>query len=476
MSLSHTSLKYFILFFSNAILCCKLTAQCIIQNGPPPSNQIFNTGSNGSGDKLPASLPDLNWQVAIDSINGNYMPATVMGNLPPDYFASTWQDCTWISINQSGMHSGDHTFFYKMNFDLPCFTPCGKSYNEEGSFCLSLDLLADNSIYEIYVNDVPQSSTLGDVIPVTDPFHAVGENIKGMVTVSLCHNWKAGNNSIVIEVASSGPETGILIQASSVFPDHVSAYIDDSICEGHAYRLGNEDISTGGYTFRTLQTSSGCDSMVALNLYIKPKITSSVTQSVCQGQTYLGYSVAGNYTDTFTAATGCDSIRTLHLAVVSKPDPKLEPSASYCENDSRILSPGDFLSYLWQDGSAGNRYIVRTPGVYTVTIANACGSTTKSTTVAQKPCAIVFPTAFTPNGDGRNDYFKVLTGYLFEEYKLVIYNRWGQVIFETADPKKGWDGTYNGRMQPSGDNFIWSCRFKRAGVISNMNGYVILIR
>ncbi|WP_158638441.1 gliding motility-associated C-terminal domain-containing protein [Panacibacter ginsenosidivorans] len=446
-----------------------------MQTGLPPSNQIFNTASNGLGGRLAANTEDHNWHVTTDSINGVYAPAIVMGNLPPDYYISIWHDCTWISINQSGAHSHDHLYFYKMNFDLPCFTPCGKSYNEEGTFCLSLDLLADNSIYEIYVNGIAQSGNLGGIIPVNDPYHAVSEDIKGKVSVSLCHNWKAGNNSIVVAVASSAPETGILIQASSVLPDNVSNYITDSICEGHSFRLGNENITQKGYTFRTIKTSGGCDSTIVLNLSLKPKAISSVDQSICEGQSYLGHSVAGTYTDTFAAANGCDSIRTLHLSVVSKPDPQIEMTATYCEGDSLILLPGNFLSYLWQDGSTENYYTVKTPGLYSVTVANACGTTTKSTTVSSKACQIVFPSAFTPNKDGKNDYFKVLTHYTFDEYDLVVYNRWGQKVFETKDASKGWDGTFNGKLQSSGSDFIWYCKFKRSGVATEMKGYVVLI-
>jgi len=343
-------MKYLVICFSSLLFYSNLSAQCAVQTGLPPSNQIFNTASNGLGGRLPANSQDHNWQVTTDSINGTYTPAIVMGNLPPDYYVSIWHDCTWISLDQSGAHFHDHLFFYKMNFDLPCFTPCGKSYNDEGTFCLSLDLLADNSIYEIYVNSVPQSANLDGIIPVNDPYHAVGEDIKGKVSVSLCHNWKAGNNSIVVAVASSAPETGILIQASSVFPDNVSTYLQDSICEGQSYRLGNENITQKGYTFRTIQTSTGCDSTVVLNLTIKPKATSSFDQSICEGQSYLGHSVAGTYTDTFVATSGCDSIRTLHLSVVSKPQPQLNAAATYCEGDSLILLPGNFLLHSTDAG------------------------------------------------------------------------------------------------------------------------------
>ena len=60
------------------------------------------------------------------------------------------------------------------------------------------------------------------------------------------------------------------------------------------------------------------------------------------------------------------------------------------------------------------------------------------------------PTAFTPNGDGTNDVFRV-AGLRFQ--KLVdfrIYNRWGLEVFTTSDPKQGWDGTYQGEPQDMG--------------------------
>jgi gliding motility-associated-like protein len=57
------------------------------------------------------------------------------------------------------------------------------------------------------------------------------------------------------------------------------------------------------------------------------------------------------------------------------------------------------------------------------------------------------PNAFSPNGDGRNDVLYV-RGENIDDMVLRIYNRWGQVVFETRDATKGWDGTYNGDAAP----------------------------
>lgn len=62
---------------------------------------------------------------------------------------------------------------------------------------------------------------------------------------------------------------------------------------------------------------------------------------------------------------------------------------------------------------------------------------------------IYIPNTFTPNGDGFNDVFKV-RGPAFAIYYFAVYNRWGQMVFETQDPAQGWDGMYNGRQADPG--------------------------
>jgi gliding motility-associated-like protein len=57
------------------------------------------------------------------------------------------------------------------------------------------------------------------------------------------------------------------------------------------------------------------------------------------------------------------------------------------------------------------------------------------------------PNAFSPNGDGINDKIYV-RGYGIEKMTLQIYNRWGALVYKSTDPNEGWDGTYNGKLQP----------------------------
>ena len=68
------------------------------------------------------------------------------------------------------------------------------------------------------------------------------------------------------------------------------------------------------------------------------------------------------------------------------------------------------------------------------------------------------PTAFTPNSDRLNDVFKPSLGGDISEYKLTVYNRYGQIIFKSNQLNKGWDGTLNALQQPPG-TYVWICNY-----------------
>jgi len=65
------------------------------------------------------------------------------------------------------------------------------------------------------------------------------------------------------------------------------------------------------------------------------------------------------------------------------------------------------------------------------------------------PVNIYVPNAFTPNGDGINDTFGV-KGEGIRNFQLLIYNRWGEKIFETTNPRQQWDGLYAGQPAEQG--------------------------
>jgi gliding motility-associated-like protein len=89
------------------------------------------------------------------------------------------------------------------------------------------------------------------------------------------------------------------------------------------------------------------------------------------------------------------------------------------------------------------------------------------------PEAVFVPNAFTPNSDGTNDTFHV-NGENLQDFKMLVYDRWGQVIFETTNPNEGWDGTYNGKPEQNG-TYVYQVTAKNLGG-KKLAGGVTLVR
>lgn len=90
-----------------------------------------------------------------------------------------------------------------------------------------------------------------------------------------------------------------------------------------------------------------------------------------------------------------------------------------------------------------------------------CSDTMKVVVQVVEEVIYYVPNAFTPNGDEHNQQFKpiIYSGIDENNYELFIYNRWGELIFESRDINFGWDGTYNGELVKD-DSFVWFVRFK----------------
>lgn len=153
----------------------------------------------------------------------------------------------------------------------------------------------------------------------------------------------------------------------------------------------------------------------------------------------------------------CFASDTLNIEVKVPAVNILQADTFICEQDQLSLNAkGNFDSrYSWNTGATGNSITIDQPGIYVVTAQNRCGTQTDSVRVEQVNCDCVptAPSAFSPNGDGKNDVFLPLlkSSCITKSYELLIYNRYGQIVFSTNQNGVGWDGTYiNGRTAELG--------------------------
>jgi gliding motility-associated-like protein len=161
---------------------------------------------------------------------------------------------------------------------------------------------------------------------------------------------------------------------------------------------------------------------------------------------------SGIYYIHYTTENGCDSTTFFDIRFAKKPVANL--GQDVCLGDStRLLLKADsgYYDYNWMGNSSGDHtYLVTQPGKYLVTITNSCGSAMDEIEVF-RDCDfdVYIPTAFTPNNDGLNDVFgyPILNKNRF--VNMTIYNRWGQKIFYSTDPYRGWDGKFRSVEQPT---------------------------
>jgi gliding motility-associated-like protein len=140
-------------------------------------------------------------------------------------------------------------------------------------------------------------------------------------------------------------------------------------------------------------------------------------------------------------------------------------------------NPG--ATYLWLPTGETTQVIQATEQTtYEVVVTNADGCEASGTFTIGSGCVSEYyiPTAFSPNEDGLNDVFKP-TLVNFEQYELLIFNRWGEVIFRTKDVNQGWDGTYQGApLEPGIYSYMMRFITTEDGEFQNKNGQVFLIK
>ena len=185
------------------------------------------------------------------------------------------------------------------------------------------------------------------------------------------------------------------------------------------------------------------------------------------------------YTVIAWTAGGCRVSDTVQVRVMASPAFGPAVGNGICAGQFVVLqAPGGYASYQWQNGARGPSYTATKPDTYWVRVTDANGCSRTDTMVVKRPkdCKqrIYFPNGFTPDNNGRNDAWKPVVLGDISAFHLIIYNRFGEKIFETMNPLQGWEGRFHGLQQPAGV-FAWVCSYRFDGEIPQTERGVLLL-
>ncbi|MFT6983152.1 MAG: gliding motility-associated-like protein, partial [Crocinitomicaceae bacterium] len=306
---------------------------------------------------------------------------------------------------------------------------------------LSLSTIPDQELcittpidFIAYTNDAATSFIWSSNINFTDTLNTD-------ITDSIWTHTPSGPMTYYINASNSGC-SGI----DSVVVDFIGSALvltaNDSICAGEQTTITATNMNLT-ISFNYVWTP---DSVI-----LAPSITNSVTVNPTTSQ-YIYITATSN--------TGCIVNDSIQIYVGNIPTASVIATASetlVAEGSTvQLIGEPSGLSYIWSPGQGVINVngqitdaVVDQTTIYTLTVTDGiCAKTdTVLITTFQFICGdpyLYIPNAFSPNGDGENEILYV-RGALVEEMVFRIYDRWGEMVFESFDRTDGWDGTFRGK-------------------------------
>ena len=210
-----------------------------------------------------------------------------------------------------------------------------------------------------------------------------------------------------------------------------------TLCHGEILTIGSVWHTESGVYIDTIVNSQGCDSIITTNLVVLPEDLQIISYDLCSGDSV---EVMSNwYTETITLydsstnINGCDSVIQYSVSVHNQAYTK--DSFTFCPWDPFVANGRTFYEI----------------GTYRDTLQTSWGCdsiTVVSIDTFQDmtcyPASWIAPEAFTPNGDNLNEIFRI-KGIALEKVDLLIFNRWGEKLYDGDGYQTGWDGKYQGQ-------------------------------
>lgn len=318
------------------------------------------------------------------------------------------------------------------------------------------------------------------------------------------YKWSTGDTTRQITVTEGGDYLVTVTDASScttvgkkqvieIPRPNIDWTADSLLCEGTTVKL---DAQRQGYIhyywFKVFDVAGKPDSMMnpmlpaPADTIVDTTVTSMDITSPGKYKVYTRYFEAPYCYDSAFAEIRADIYPKINFGIRN-------PDTNLCIGETLLLDPkfsgssSKVISYLWQDNSTDTILLAKKTGLYTLSLTNDCGSDIDEVYATFEDCSNVYiPNAFSPNGDGDNELWKIVSLEDFLEFNLQIFDRTGSVVWETNNADVAWDGTHirSGEPLPIGV-YVYKISYRSKyeyieGVNSaptrDLNGAINLIR
>ena len=292
-----------------------------------------------------------------------------------------------------------------------------------------------------------------------------------------------------------------------------SFIINQTACDSFSWAQTGLTYFVSGTYQDTLLNARGCDSVVYLNLLVYPTITPIIgnVQNMCENDPIVSFTASpiggvwsgpgigatgsfdptlagvGVHTIVYTAAGQCANSDTVLIEVYDIPFINGLIKDDECNEGigsikTTVTGGATPYTYLWNDRVNTKDNLGLTEGTYTLTVTddNGCkgdyvGSLLNLKDDSCDDTYLFVPNIFSPDGNGVNDILFV-DGKNIQQVQLMIYNRWGNLVFQSNSVAEGWDGNFKGKPVNQGVFvYIVTGRFKD-GKDFDQKGTITLIR
>ncbi len=335
----------------------------------------------------------------------------------------------------------------------------------------------------------PGSITITAASCVPDSSNKVRVQLSGPIDQAGAYKLtlvKGTDGNTLIDTCSQELTAGQSISFTTA--DTVFAQIQDQVILGcHQDTIdwvgaGGNGINQWNWTFGIAQSGSGSGQ------------TGSTINANGENQQEI-YTLFGNETAKLVVSNGtCSDSATAVVNLNNTLKAVFEATNLLCPRDQASFSDssiGAIVSYNWIFGDGTTSSLEYPPAKtypdlpqdksYTVLLivsnGPGCFDTAAQAIQVIANCYIAVPSAFTPNGDGINDYLYPLNAYKAVNLEFRVYDRFGQIVFQTTNWTIRWDGTVNGKPQPVGA-YVWTLRYTNSdsGEKVSQKGTTVLIR